>query len=326
MQQQQPTHSRNGRSPDDFKRALANNLYHSRGATVHTASMYDVYTALTHTVRDYLIDEWRKTTEAHYDANPKFVYYLSAEYLLGQQLTQNLLYTDTWQLAQETLADLGLSLDDFVAQDIEPGLGNGGLGRLAACFIDSLATLDIPATGYGIRYEYGIFKQSFQDGWQVESPDEWLFMGNPWEFPQPDDMVEVGFDGHTEHYADEQGNFRVRWIPGYRILGQPYHMLVPGYKTNCVNLLRLWQARATREFDFQVFDVGDYARAVEQKVGSENITKVLYPNDNTEQGRELRLQQEYFFVACSIQDIIRRYRHSQRWLGAVPRQGGYPTQ
>ena len=202
----------------------------------------------------------------------------------------------------------GLDLDELIELDVEPGLGNGGLGRLAACFLDSLAALDIPAIGYGIRYEFGIFKQTFQDGWQVEQPDEWLLYGNPWEFPQPDDMVEVGFWGKVEQYTDPDGTVRRRWIPKHKVFGEPCTTLVPGYGTETVNILRLWRARATEEFDFQLFDVGDYARAVEQKVYSENISKVLYPNDGTWEGKQLRLQQQYFFVACSLQDIIRLFR------------------
>jgi starch phosphorylase len=307
MSSSQETDVRTGRTVDAFRRALANNLYYIRGSSIQTASASDVYMALSYTVRNHLMDRFRKTASAHFEANPKFVYYLSAEYLMGRQLTQNMLYTDTRELARNALAEFGLSLDDLVELDVEPGLGNGGLGRLAACFLDSLATMDVPCVGYGIRYEFGIFKQSFKDGWQVESPDKWLYCGNPWEFPQPDDMVEVNLGGRTEHYTDEQGHFQVRWIPGQKVLGQPYHTMVPGYETGTVNMLRLWRARASEEFDFQLFDVGDYARAVEQKVYSENITKVLYPNDITAQGKELRLKQQYFFVACSLRDIVRRF-------------------
>ena len=295
-------------SVDSFKRSLSDSLYYVRGAAVQSASMLDAYTALAYTVRDALIENWHATTEAQFEANPKFVYYLSAEYLLGQQLTQNMLYSDTWDMAREAFAEFSISLDDIIDLDGEPGLGNGGLGRLAACYLDSLATLDIPAVGYGIRYEYGIFNQTFRDGWQVERPDDWLFFGNPWEFPQPDDMVEVPFAGHTERYMDEDGLYRTRWVSGYKLLGEPCHMLVPGYGTHTVNLIRLWRARATKEFDFQLFDIGDYARAVEDKVRSETVTKVLYPNDNNPQGRRLRLTQQYFFVACSLQDIIRRFK------------------
>jgi len=291
-----------------FGRTMADNLYYTQGQAIHTASSRDLYLALAYTVRDYMMYDWHKNVNAYFEQNPKFVYYLSAEYLVGQQLTKNLIYTNTYELARDFLQDYGVDLNDLIQLDIEPGLGNGGLGRLAACFMDSLSTLDIPAVGYGIRYEYGIFKQSFRDGWQVESPDDWLHYGNPWEFPQPDDMVEVGFGGHIENYTDNDGNYRVRWKPQQTILGQPYHTLIPGYKTQTINMLRLWRARATRDFDFQLFDIGDYARAVEQKTSSENVTKVLYPNDNTPQGRELRLKQQYFFVACSLHDIIKRFR------------------
>ena len=290
-----------------LQQAMVDHLNYSLGTSVRSASMRDIYTVLSYAVRDLLIERWRKTTEAHYAANPKFIYYLSAEYLPGKQLGQNLLYTNSTDLFRNALADYGLDLEDFLELDIEPGLGNGGLGRLAACFLDSLATLDLPAVGYGIRYEFGIFKQTFVDGRQVERPDEWALYGNPWEFPQPDDMVQVGFSGHTERYTDERDRRRTRWVPGTRVLGEPCITLVPGYGTGTVNILRLWRARATEEFDFQLFDLGDYARAVERKVFSENISKVLYPNDVTPQGRELRLQQQYFFVACSLKDIIRRF-------------------
>ena len=296
-----------GRTVEDFKNAIADNLYYARGQAIYTASTYDIYMALAYTIRDYMMYYWQKNVDAYFEQNPKFVYYLSAEYLLGQQLTQNLLYSDTLDLAREALKDYDVDLDDLIALDQEPGLGNGGLGRLAACFMDSLATLNIPAVGYGIRYEYGIFKQSFVDGWQKESPDDWLYFGNPWEFAQPDDMIEVGFGGHTESYTDDRGIYRVRWIPAQTVMGEPYHTLIPGYDTHTINLLRLWGARASKEFDFQLFNTGDYARAVEQKTASENITKVLYPNDNTTQGKELRLKQQYFFVACSLRDIIKRF-------------------
>lgn len=300
--------SRTGHTVDAFEQAFRDNLAYARGATPQSASALDVHYTLALTVRDYLMERRRKTTAAHYAANPKFVYYLSAEYLMGRQLTQNLLYTDTWALAEEAANRNGLRLRDFIRLDREPGLGNGGLGRLAACFLDSLATLDIPAVGYGIRYEYGIFEQSFHDGWQVESPDAWLYYGNPWEYSQPDDMVQVGFGGHTERYQDEAGQPRVRWLPAETVMGEPHFMLVPGYGTETVNILRLWRARATREFDLELFDMGDYEQAVEQKVSSENITKVLYPNDTTPQGKELRLRQQYFFVSASLHDIIRRFR------------------
>ncbi|MFN3982800.1 MAG: glycogen/starch/alpha-glucan family phosphorylase, partial [Caldilinea sp.] len=293
---------------DELRKAVAERLYNTVGSAIQSASKYDLYMALSLAVRDLLTERWRHTTEAHYEANPKFAYYLSAEYMLGKQLGQNLLYTGTTEVAEQLLADFGFNLEEFLELESEPGLGNGGLGRLAACFVDSLATLDLPAVGYGIRYEFGIFRQTFVDGWQVEQPDAWLLRGNPWEFIHPDDMIEVGFGGYTEHVPEGGGRLRVRWTPGQKVLGEPCTTLVPGYGTNTVNILRLWRARAAEEFDFQMFDTGNYAQAVEQKIYSENISKVLYPNDGTPQGRELRLRQQYFFVACSLHDIIRRFR------------------
>ena len=303
----EPVSDRNFRTIADFKQALADNLYYTRGQAAPTASLEDVYAALAFTVRDYLVDRWQRTVATYTQNTPKFVYYFSAEYLPGRQITQNLLYSGTYDLARAALAELGFDLDQLVALEPEPALGNGGLGRLAACYMDSLATLDIPSVAYGINYEYGIFKQSVRDGWQVESPDDWLYYGNPWEFPQPDALVKVNFGGHTEHVTDDQGGFHVRWIPAETILGEPSHVLVPGYGTGSINLLRLWRARASQELNLQLFDVGDYTRAAEQKTYSENITKVLYPNDQTPQGRELRLKQQYFFVCSSLQDIAHRF-------------------
>ncbi len=303
----QPVSDRNFRTVAAFKQALADNLYYTRGQAAPTASPQDVYAALAFTVRDYLVDRWQHTVATYSQSSPKFVYYLSAEYLPGRQITQNLLYTGTIDLARQALTELGYDLDQLLELEPEPALGNGGLGRLAACYMDSLATLDIPSIAYGIHYEYGIFKQSIRDGWQTESPDDWLYYGNPWEFPQPDNLARVGFGGRTETVNDDQGGFHVRWVPAEAILGEPSHVLVPGYETGSVNLLRLWRARASQELNLQLFDVGDYTRAAEQKTYSENITKVLYPNDATPQGRELRLKQQYFFACCSLQDIIHRF-------------------
>jgi glycogen phosphorylase len=314
----QPVSRRTGRTVAAFKQALIDNLYYTQGQSAYTASPTDLYTALAHTVRDYLVERWRQTVDAYFLARPKFVYYLSAEYLPGKQLMKNLFYTGTVELARQALAELGLKLEDLVEPEPEPGLGGGGLGRLAACILDSLATLDIPSVAYGIRYEYGIFMQSFEDGWQVESPDEWLGHGNPWEFPQPDDMVEVKLGGFTQSYTDAEGRYRVRWIPAQTVLGEPSHALIAGCGSNSINLLRLWRARGSHEFDFRLFDAGDYARAVEQKTLSESLSKVLYPNDNTPQGRELRLKQQYFFVACSLQNIAHRIlKFNESWL-AMP--------
>jgi starch phosphorylase len=298
----------------DFKQAFMHNLYSMRGQDENFATPNDYYMTLAYTVRDQLMERWRRTVQTYFETNPKTVYYLSAEYLPGRQLMQNLISLDAVELAREALAELGLSLNELRAQETEPGLGNGGLGRLGACFLDSMATLGIPNVGYGIRYEFGIFRQTFEDGWQVERPDDWLYFGNPWEFPHPDDMVEVKFGGYTESYVDDIGRYRVRWLPERTVLGIPYHTMVPGYDTTTVNTLRLWRARASKQFDFQVFNAGDFSRAVAQKTASENISKVLYPNDNTPQGKKLRLEQQYFFVACSLQDILRNFlAHNSDW-------------
>ncbi len=298
-----------GNTLASFGRDLANNLCYERGTTAESASLQDAYWTLAVTVRDRLADRRARTAEANYAANPKFVYYLSAEYMLGRQLEQNATYTGTAGLAREAVAASGFSAEDIEALDVEPGLGNGGLGRLAACLLDSLATLDMPAVGYGIRYEYGIFKQAFEDGHQVERPDDWAFYGNPWEFPAPDDRQAVGFYGYTEAVKDDQGGLRARWVPGEIVGGEPSHMLVPGYGTETVNIIRLWRARAGQEsFDLGLFNAGRYAEAVEAQMRSENLTKVLYPSDSTEAGRELRLKQQYFLVSCSLRDIIRRFR------------------
>jgi starch phosphorylase len=293
----------------DFQQDLLNNLYYQRGTTIESASLHDAYQTLAITVRDRLVDRRARTAAAHYEANPRFVYYLSAEYLLGRQLRQNVLYTGTEEMARRAFTELGVSYEQLEALDVEPGLGNGGLGRLAACLLDSMATLDIPAVGYGIRYEFGIFKQAFDQGWQAEQPDDWTFYGNPWEFPAPDDRQVIGFYGHTERLGDDPSGLRGRWITGETVRGEPSHMLVPGYGTETVNIIRLWHARASkRSFDLARFEAGQYAEAVEQVVRSENISKVLYPDDSTPPGRELRLKQQYFLVSCSLRDIIRRFR------------------
>ncbi len=308
-----------GNTLAEFERDLADNLCYERGTTAESASAQDAYWTLAVTVRDRLADRRARTARANYEANPKFVYYLSAEYMLGRQLRQNALYTGTAGLARQAMAGSGYSAGELEELDVEPGLGNGGLGRLAACLLDSLATLDVPAVGYGIRYEFGIFKQAFDDGHQVEHPDDWTFYGNPWEFPAPDDLQAVGFYGHTEPADDDQGGLRARWLPGEVVRGEPSHMLVPGYGTQTVNILRLWRARAGHEsFDLGLFNAGRYAEAVAAQMRSENLTKVLYPSDSTEAGRELRLKQQYFLVCCSLRDIIRRFRFRNSDWAAFP--------
>ncbi|MGZ4618349.1 MAG: glycogen/starch/alpha-glucan phosphorylase [Frankiaceae bacterium] len=300
---------RAGNTVDEFTQDLIDNLYYQRGTTYESASTIDAYQTLAVTIRDRLMDRRARTAVREYEANPKFVYYLSAEFMLGRQLPQNAFYTRTLDLARQALANLGVSIDNLDTCDAEPGLGNGGLGRLAACLLDSLATLDLPAVGYGLRYDFGLFKQEIENGWQVERPDDWTFYGYPWEFPAPDDRQLVGFYGHTERVDDDPSGMRARWVPGETIRGEPSHILVPGYDTETVNIVRLWHARARREsFDLAMFDVGRYAEAVENEVRSENISRVLYPNDSNDFGRELRLKQQYLLVSCSLRDIIRRFR------------------
>lgn len=289
----------------DFQRQFLHNLHYLRGVGRERATANDCYQALGYTVRQYLMQDWLDTLQAQVAAQAKYVIYLSAEYLMGRQLDNALLNAGLTEVATQALAEMELKLDDLRKLEAEPGLGNGGLGRLAACFIDSLATLQIPAFGYGIRYEYGIFRQTFVDGWQVEQPDDWLLLGNPWEFPHPEHAVEVGFGGRSEPYHDELGRSRIRWIPQYTVLGVPYNTMVPGYRSGTVNTLRLWSARATQGFNLAIFNAGDYLSAVHDKTYSENISKVLYPEDSTPQGRLLRLQQQYFFVACSLRDLFR---------------------
>ncbi|GIF20297.1 starch phosphorylase [Actinoplanes tereljensis] len=294
-----------GTSAAEFEQDLLSNLYYRRGTTVESASTQDAYETLALTVRDRLAERRVRTAAAHYAANPRWVYYLSAEYLLGKQLEQNMLYSGTDRIARIAMKQLGLDPDEVEGLDVEPGLGNGGLGRLAACLLDAMATLDIPAVGYGIRYDLGIFKQTFKNGAQVEKPDDWSYQGNPWEFPAPDDRQTVFFYGHTERDA----NGKTCWIPGEVVLGEPSHMLVPGHGTDTVNIVRLWRARGSESsFDLSRFSAGQYAEAVDEAVHAENISKVLYPDDSTESGRELRLKQQYFLVSCSLRDIIRRFR------------------
>ena len=308
-----------GNASEEFGRDLADNLCYERGTTAESASAQDVYWTLAVTVRDRLAERRARTARANYEANPKFVYYLSAEYMLGRQLRQNAVYTGTADAAGQAAASSGFPAWELESLDVEPGRGYGGLGRLAACLLDWLATLDLPAVGYGIRYEYGIFKQAFEDGDQVERPDDWTFYGNPWEFPAPDDRQVVGFYGHTEAVDDDQGGLRARWVPTETVRGEPSHMLVPGYGTETVNIIRLWRAKAGPEsFDLGLFNAGRYAEAVEAQMRSENLTKVLYPSDSTDAGRELRLKQQYFLVSCSLRDIIRRFRFRNSAWAAFP--------
>jgi len=303
---------------DRLRADLFTNLALKQGKDEQFATLHDYYMALAYSVRDQLLRKRIKTAKTYAQHRAKVVYYLSAEFLMGRQLGNGLINLGLYETMRDALAECGLDLENLLEGEAEPGLGNGGLGRLAACFMDSLTTLSLPAVGYGIRYEFGIFTQAIRNGHQVEVPDKWLSFGNPWEVARPDYRVEVAMGGHTETYTDGRGYRQVRWVPSQRVTGIPYDVPVPGYGTDNVNLLRLWKAEASDDFDLTAFNAGDYAGAVANKMMSENISKVLYPNDDTPQGKELRLQQQYFFVACSLRDIIRLHLRTYPTLDNLP--------
>jgi starch phosphorylase len=293
---------------DQLRSAIEENLFRMLGRFPEIATRHDYYLAVAYAVRDLMLRRWVKTATTYFENASRTVAYLSAEFLIGPQLGRNLLALGVDDAMRQALRDLGQDLDVLLEEEDEPGLGNGGLGRLAACYMESMATLQIPAIGYGIRYEFGIFKQEIQDGWQVEKSDRWLRLGYPWEITRPEIAFEVKLGGHTEPYTDASGRYCVRWVPERVVMGTPCDTLVQGYRVGTVNLLRLWKAEAHESFDFQAFNVGDYYRAVDKKIVSENITKVLYPNDEPAAGKQLRLEQQYFFASCSLQDMIRIYR------------------
>jgi glycogen phosphorylase len=296
---------RTGVGNEVLKRAFLDNLFYTQGKPAALATENDYYLALAYTVRDRLLHRWNGTAETYTRKGSRTVCYLSAEFLMGPHLGNNLINLGLYQQVEAAMADLGLDLAQLIAQEEEPGLGNGGLGRLAACYLDSLATLEIPSLGYGIRYEFGIFDQVIRDGWQVEMTDKWLRYGNPWELVRPEWAVRVKFGGHTENFLDEHGHYRGRWWPEREVIGIPFDTPILGYRVNTANTLRLWKAEAVESFDFDAFNQGNYYGSVEQKVTSENLTKVLYPNDETAAGKQLRLEQQFFFVSCALQDMLR---------------------
>ena len=314
-------HSRTGLSADALRRGISDHLTFSiaRPASALTAEHY--YRALALAVRDRMQQRWMATTQDWLEESSKVTCYLSAEFLMGPQLGNNLLNLGIEAQAREALAALGQELDEIVACEEEPGLGNGGLGRLAACYLDSLATLERPSIGYGIRYEFGIFDQEIHEGWQVEKTDNWLVRGNPWEIDKPDASYIVNWGGHTEQYEDLAGHHRVRWIPQQVIKGVSYDTPIQGYGVNTCNTLTLWSARSVETFALEAFNTGDFYKAVEEEVVAEKVSKVLYPNDEPDAGKRLRLQQQYFFVSCSLQDILRI--HTERAglpLSALPQK------
>ena len=316
---QDPTQHRRKRAPaagvrtgsrvDDIKQSFLDNLFCSLGRVLRAATLNDLYTALALTVRDRVLKQGVRTLEAYTEKDARVVAYLSAEFLPGPHLANNLLNLGIVEQTRQVMTELGVNLDELFDQEEDPGLGNGGLGRLASCYMDSLASLEIPAVGYGIRYEFGIFDQAIRDGWQVELHDKWLRFGNPWEIMRPEIAFDVPFGGHTESWVGQDrragGGSRVCWIPETVVKGVAYDTPILGYRVGTCNRLRLWKAEAVDSFDFAAFNHGDYYRAVEEKVTSENITRVLYPNDEHCQGKVLRLKQQFFFVSCSLQDMIR---------------------
>lgn len=312
--------SRLGMDAPSFKDSYFRHLEYSLGKDVYSATDHDRYSACALAARDRLIERWIATQQTYYNKNAKRVYYLSLEFLIGRTLGNSLINLDLYEPAARALREIGLSLEELREKEWDAGLGNGGLGRLAACFMDSLATLELPAMGYGIRYDYGIFFQSIKNGYQIETPDNWLRFGNVWEFPRPEYSYLVNFYGKAEGYVDATGSQRRRWADVEQIVAVGYDTPIPGYRNNTVNNLRLWSAKSSREFDLGYFNGGDYIKAVADKSISENITRVLYPNDAVHEGKELRLKQEYFFVSATIQDIIRRFRKTHGNFKDFPQQ------
>ena len=301
--QQEPI--RTGLSTETFKQAVLDNLMYLQARYPAIATRQNWYIALAHSVRDRMLERWVNTVMAYAARDVKVACYFSAEFLIGPQLSNNLMCLGIEDAARAAIAELGQDLDALVAYENEPGLGSGGLGRLAACYLDSLAALKLPAIGYGIRYEFGIFDQVIRDGWQLEATDKWLAQGNAWEIQRPEVGWYVNLGGRTERYTDGDGRMRVRWVPGSRVKGIACDIPVPGYRINTCNTLRLWRSEAVESFDFGDFNVGDYYGAVREKMISETLSKVLYPNDEAAAGKRLRLAQQYFFVSCSLQDMLR---------------------
>ena len=285
-----------------------NHQHHSLAKDHYSATTRDRFLSLALSVRDQVVDQWMETQQTYYNVNAKRVYYLSLEFLMGRALANTLINTDLYDEAAAAMREYDLDLATLCEEEHEPGLGNGGLGRLAACFLDSMATMELPAYGYGIRYEYGIFFQRIFDGFQVEAPDNWLRYDNPWEFARPEYLYPVHFYGRVQQRIGDDGETRYDWVDTQQVMAMAYDTPIPGYANNTVNTLRLWSAKATREFDLDHFNYGDYEKAVEDKNLSETISRVLYPNDSFFVGRELRLKQQYFLVSATLQDIIRRYR------------------
>ena len=309
---------RTGMAPATLERAIIDHLNYSCSKTARAATLLDMYKALSLATRDRLVNRWLNTRNTYHKRDTKRIYYLSAEFLLGRLLRRNLVCLDIYEDIAKIFEDRGIDLEEIFEQEVDPGLGNGGLGRLAACFMDSMATLSLPGYGYGIRYEFGIFKQKIKDGQQIEQADAWLRYGNPWEQPRYEHTVTVNFYGREERYFDDQGQPHSQWVETEQVLGVPYDTPIAGYDNYTVNTLRLWAARATNDLNLSIFNDGDYRRAVEHKALSESISKVLYPKDTSLEGKELRLKQQYFFVCCALHDIIRRFSEHHDGFSEFP--------
>ncbi len=302
----------------ELKQSLIEHLTYFVGKDILTATDRDWFFTAAYVARDRLTDRWMKTMQNYYANDAKRVYYFSMEFLMGRTLVNNLLNMGFEQEYREVLDEFGVDWNKVRKIEDDAALGNGGLGRLAACFLDSLATLNLPGYGYGIRYEYGMFRQRIEDGRQVEHPDNWLRYGNPWEFPRAEVLYQVKFHGHVAKYSDEHGVERSHWVATDDVMAMAYDTPIPGYATDTVNNMRLWAAKATRDFDLRYFNEGNYIKAVADKNESENLSKVLYPDDTTAMGRELRLKQQYFFVCASLQDVLRRYRKFHDNFDSLP--------
>ena len=307
-----------GLRAEDFRYSFQENLKYRLIKEPLTATQYDRYLSLAYAIRDRQVENWVLTQKTYRDQKVKRVYYLSLEFLIGRTLGNSIINLEVEDSVTKALDSLGMTLEELREAEIDAGLGNGGLGRLAACFLDSMATLGIPAYGYGIRYDYGIFRQKIVRGYQVEEPDEWLSKENPWEKNRPEYTYRVKFGGRVVSRVNRQGRQVFEWVETEDVLATAYDMPVPGYGNKTVNNLRLWSAKATEEFDLDFFNKGDYFSATSKKTGTETISKVLYPNDNSPEGRELRLKQQYFFVSASIQDIIRRFKREHADFRAFP--------
>ncbi len=312
-----PSNPRFGRKPEDIAQDFAEHLKYSEDADVYHTSPEGRYNAIALTIRDRIIQQWETSRRTQRAKCAKRVYYLSLEFLMGRAMTNNIVNLGLEKEVKEALASLGYTYEELADVEPDAGLGNGGLGRLAACFMDSLATLQYPAYGYGIRYNYGIFRQQISHGYQVEHPDDWLRGGNPWEIQRPDTVYPVGYGGRVD-VIHENGRDSYKWISDEQVLGMAYDTPIIGYGAHTVNTLRLWSAKATSEFNFKEFDQGDYTQAVRDKIQAETLSEVLYPNDTLYLGKELRLKQQYFFVSCSLQDIIRRFKRHQSDWGKFP--------